>query len=80
MYTHPSPYAELLTTSSTGADIGSTAPCSTGLASTGVLRLGNKFGSKACNAVPRVCGCGVLEKAAWLAAMLEGGSVGGSGD
>lgn len=69
-YTHPSPYAEHRTNSSTGADRGTTAPCRTGLARTGVLRLGNKFGSRLCSAVPIVCGCMLgLPRAAgdWLA-------------
>ncbi|KKK22568.1 hypothetical protein AOCH_004770 [Aspergillus ochraceoroseus] len=55
MYTHPSPYAEHRTTSSTGADIGTAAPCSTGFARTGVLRLGNKFGRREWRAEPIVC-------------------------
>lgn len=54
MAAHPSPYAELLTTSSIGGDIGTTAPCKTGLARTGILRLGNKLGRRECSAVPMV--------------------------
>lgn len=53
-YAHPSPYAELLTTSSIGADMGSTAPCNTGFAKTGVLRLGNRLGSNVCSTPPMV--------------------------
>jgi hypothetical protein len=36
---------------------GSTAPCRKGSASSGLLRLGNRLGSIAFKAVPRVCGC-----------------------
>lgn len=54
IYAQPSPYEELLTTSSIGADIGITAPCNTGFARTGVLRLGNRFGSNVCKTVPTV--------------------------
>lgn len=39
--------------------MGTTAPCSTGLANTGVLRLGNKCGRRLWSAVPIVCGCDV---------------------
>jgi hypothetical protein len=55
---HPSGYAALLTTSSTGAVIGTTVPWSTGLARSGNRLLGNRLGSNECNAVPIVCVCG----------------------
>lgn len=82
-YAHPSPYAELLTTSSMGADMGSTAPCNTGLARTGVLRLGNRFGSNVWSTPPTVCGC-ILgldrELIDWLDWVFDVGIDGGSGD
>ncbi|OOO11603.1 General substrate transporter [Aspergillus oryzae] len=59
------------------------APWSTGFANTGVLRLGNRFGRSECKAEPIVCVCGVIllrERANWLAATLEGGINGGTGD
>lgn len=74
-YAHPSPYAELLTTPSIGADMGTTAPCSTGFANTGVLRLGNRCGRRVWSAVPTVCGC--VEP---LLLLLDGCREGGSGD
>lgn len=77
-YAQPSPYAELLTTSSTGADMGTTAPCSTGFASTGVLRLGKRCGRREWSAVPTVCGCVVVEPLPLL--LLDIGREGGSGD
>lgn len=40
-----------------GAVMGTTAPCSTGFASTGILRLGKRFGRREWRAVPTVCGC-----------------------
>ena len=80
-YAQPSPYAELLTTSSTGADMGTTAPCRTGLASTGVLRLGNRCGRREWSAVPTVCSCVVVEPLPLLLlALLDVGREGGSGD
>ena len=50
----PSAYAAQRTRSSRWLVIGTRAPCSIGLASTGVLLLGNRFGSSARSAVPSV--------------------------
>lgn len=78
IYAHPSPYAEHLATSSIGADIGTTAPCSTGLARTGILRLGNRCGRSECRAVPMVCGCAVVVESPLPD--VDVGSEGESGD
>ena len=53
---HPSAYAMPRIKVSRSAAIGTTTPCSTGRASTGVRRLGKSVGSMACNAVPSVWG------------------------
>ena len=53
---HPSAYAApCITNASKSAPIGTTAPCRTGFARIGVRRLGNRAGSRACRAAPRVC-------------------------
>ena len=76
-----------LISSSTTAAIGTTAPCSTGLASTVLRLLGNKAGSIWFRAVPSVCVSLVAGKnggtSDWItlrcpAAGLEGASVGAS--
>lgn len=54
---HPSAYAALRTTSSTGAVIGTTAPCSTGFARTGNRLLGKMPGIRELSAVPIVWIC-----------------------
>lgn len=53
---HPSAYAApCIINVSNCAPIGTTAPCRTGFARIGVRRLGNRAGSRACRAMPRVC-------------------------
>src|SRR5205814_2899558 len=58
---HPSAYAAHRTSSSKSLLMGTMAPCRTGLARTGVRRLGNKFGKRVCSAVPKVWGCPAVD-------------------
>jgi hypothetical protein len=82
IYAHPSPYAQLLTSSSIGADIGTAAPCRTGFARTGVLRLGKRLGSSQCSAEPIVwtCEAGLFRRIVDWLVFVVAGILGGSGD
>lgn len=53
----PSGYAAAFPNSSIEALIGTTAPCSTGCARSGLRLLGNREGKVVFSAVPSVCGC-----------------------
>jgi hypothetical protein len=82
---HPSPYAALRATSSRGAVIGSTTPCKTGFAKTGIRRLGKRFGSRVWRADPTVCSCIRVPDGVTLVVVVEEedcviGIEGGTGD